>query len=202
MFRVLLAVIAGAAVVVAIVVIGFAVAPLVREGQPAAGGAPCATGGEGHGGQGSRTLRLGRLHKLQEKIETAPTDRIVPPGAADDRQCDLSRRHPVHARLQHGALRLPGRDARALYRSIHRLTSLPDEARVFPCHDYKSPPGRIGFARETTSGAQRTGSIHIPIRDGDTENEFVAMRTQRDAPVHAQADPAVRPVEHERRSPA
>ena len=40
----------------------------------------------------------------------------------------------------------PGGDARTLYRSIHRLTSLPDEARVFLCHDYKAPPGRTEFA--------------------------------------------------------
>src|SRR3990167_4725100 len=73
----------------------------------------------------------------------------------------------------------PGGDARTLYRSIHRLTSLPDEARVFLCHDYKAPPGRTEFAWETTIGAQRTGNIHI--RDDVSEDEFVAMRTQRDA---------------------
>lgn len=73
----------------------------------------------------------------------------------------------------------PGGDARTLYRSIHRLTALPDEARVFLCHDYKAPPGRTEFAWETTIGAQRTGNIHV--RDGVSEDEFVAMRTQRDA---------------------
>lgn len=73
----------------------------------------------------------------------------------------------------------PGGDARTLYRSIHRLTALPDEARVFLCHDYKAPPGRTEFAWETTIGAQRTGNIHV--RDGVSEDEFVAMRSQRDA---------------------
>ena len=73
----------------------------------------------------------------------------------------------------------PGGDARTLYRSIHRLTSLPDEARVFLCHDYKAPPGRTEFAWETTIGVQRTGNIHV--RDGVSEDEFVAMRTARDA---------------------
>lgn len=73
----------------------------------------------------------------------------------------------------------PGGDARTLYRSIHRLTALPDAARVFLCHDYKAPPGRTEFAWETTIGAQRTGNIHI--RDGVSEDEFVAMRTGRDA---------------------
>ena len=73
----------------------------------------------------------------------------------------------------------PGGDARTLYRSIHRLLSLPDEARLFLCHDYKAPPGRTEFAWETTVGAERTGNIHV--REGISEDEFVAMRTQRDA---------------------
>ena len=73
----------------------------------------------------------------------------------------------------------PGGDARTLYRSIHRLTALPDATRVFLCHDYKAPPGRTTFAWETTIGAERTGNIHV--RDGVSEDEFVAMRTARDA---------------------
>jgi glyoxylase-like metal-dependent hydrolase (beta-lactamase superfamily II) len=73
----------------------------------------------------------------------------------------------------------PGGDAATLYRSIHRLLSLPDAARVFLCHDYKAPPGRTEFAWETTIGAERTGNIHV--REGVSEAEFVAMRTQRDA---------------------
>ncbi len=73
----------------------------------------------------------------------------------------------------------PGGDARTLYRSIHRLLSLPDDARLFLCHDYKAPPGRTEFAWETTIGAERTGNIHV--REGISEDEFVAMRTPRDA---------------------
>jgi len=73
----------------------------------------------------------------------------------------------------------PGGDARTLYRSIQRLLSLPDEGRVFLCHDYKAPPGRTEFAWETTIGAERTGNIHV--REGISEDEFVVMRTQRDA---------------------
>ncbi len=73
----------------------------------------------------------------------------------------------------------PGGDARTLYRSIHRLISLPDAARVFLCHDYMAPPGRMAYAWETTIGAERTGNIHI--RDGVSEDAFVAMRTARDA---------------------
>ncbi len=54
----------------------------------------------------------------------------------------------------------PGGDARQLYRSIQRLTALPDAARLYLCHDYKAP-GRDHYAWETTVGAERTGNIHV-----------------------------------------
>ncbi|NVD39942.1 MBL fold metallo-hydrolase [Ensifer sp. HO-A22] len=72
----------------------------------------------------------------------------------------------------------PGGDARQLYRSIRRLMKLPDEARMFLCHDYKAPD-RDHYAWETTVGAERTGNIHV--RDGVSEDEFYKMRTERDA---------------------
>ncbi len=72
----------------------------------------------------------------------------------------------------------PGGDARTLFRSIRRLMALPSEARVFLCHDYKAP-GRDQFVWETTIGDQRTGNVHV--HDGVSEDEFVAMRTARDA---------------------
>ncbi|HET9811013.1 MAG TPA: MBL fold metallo-hydrolase [Sphingomicrobium sp.] len=72
----------------------------------------------------------------------------------------------------------PGGDARQLYRSIRRLTALPDETRVFLCHDYKAP-GRDEFAWETSIGAERSGNIHV--HDGVSEEAFVAMRTSRDS---------------------
>ncbi|MDX1702665.1 MAG: MBL fold metallo-hydrolase [Altererythrobacter ishigakiensis] len=72
----------------------------------------------------------------------------------------------------------PGGDARQLYRSIHRLLSLPDETRLFMCHDYKAP-GRDEFAWESSVAEQRAGNIHV--HDGVSEDEFVAMRTSRDA---------------------
>ncbi|WP_085883497.1 MBL fold metallo-hydrolase [Oceanibacterium hippocampi] len=71
----------------------------------------------------------------------------------------------------------PGGDARTLYRSIRRILALPPETRLFLCHDYKAP-GRDVFAWETTVGEQRARNIHI--RDGITEDAFVAMRTERD----------------------
>jgi glyoxylase-like metal-dependent hydrolase (beta-lactamase superfamily II) len=72
----------------------------------------------------------------------------------------------------------PGGDARQLYRSIRRLLSLPEDTRLFLCHDYKAP-ARDQFAWETTVGEQRRANVHI--HDGVSEDEFVAMRTARDA---------------------
>lgn len=71
----------------------------------------------------------------------------------------------------------PGGNARTLYRSIRRLLELPDETRVFVCHDYQ-PDGRE-LAFESTVGAQRAGNIHV--NDNISEDEFVAMREARDA---------------------
>ncbi|HEY1136059.1 MAG TPA: MBL fold metallo-hydrolase [Xanthomonadaceae bacterium] len=71
----------------------------------------------------------------------------------------------------------PGGDARMLYRSIQRMFALPDDTRVFVCHDYA--PGGRGYACETTIAAQKTGNIHV--RAGIAEDAFVALRTARDA---------------------
>jgi len=70
----------------------------------------------------------------------------------------------------------PGGDARTLYRSARRLLSLPGETRLFMCHDYP-PPGR-GPRWETTVAEERAANIHL--RDGVSEDEFVALRTARD----------------------
>ncbi|GAA08027.1 MBL fold metallo-hydrolase [Acetobacter tropicalis] len=72
----------------------------------------------------------------------------------------------------------PGGDARMLFRSIHRLLKLPEQTRLFLCHDYKAP-GRDTFAWETTVGAERAHNVHV--HDGVTEDDFVKMRTTRDA---------------------
>lgn len=72
----------------------------------------------------------------------------------------------------------PGGDARTLYRSIRRLLALPDETRLFLCHDYKAP-GRDDYRWETTVGEQRRASVHV--HDGISEDDFVAMRERRDA---------------------
>ncbi|NML12479.1 MBL fold metallo-hydrolase [Sphingobium sp. AR-3-1] len=72
----------------------------------------------------------------------------------------------------------PGGDARQLFRSIRRLMQLPDETRLFLCHDYKAV-GRDEYVWETTVGAQRVGNVHV--HEGVSEDDFVAMRTSRDA---------------------
>jgi len=76
----------------------------------------------------------------------------------------------------------PGGDARTLYRSIKRLLALPPETRLFMCHDYKAP-GRDRYAWETTVGEERTNNVHV--KDGVSEEEFVAMRQARDATLAA-----------------
>lgn len=71
----------------------------------------------------------------------------------------------------------PGGDARILYRSIRKvLDTLPAETRLFMCHDY-GPNGRE-IRWETTVGEERAHNIHV--RDGMSEDEFVAMREARD----------------------
>ena len=72
----------------------------------------------------------------------------------------------------------PGGNAGLLYQSIRRLMKLPDDTRVFLCHDYKAP-NRDAFVWETTIGAERTGNVHV--HDGVSEDAFVEMRTKRDA---------------------
>jgi glyoxylase-like metal-dependent hydrolase (beta-lactamase superfamily II) len=71
----------------------------------------------------------------------------------------------------------PGGDAATLYRSINKVLSLPPDTRLYLCHDYQ-PNGRpVRFI--STVAEQRQKNIHV--RDGISEEEFVAMRRQRDA---------------------
>ena len=84
----------------------------------------------------------------------------------------------------------PGGDAVMLYRSIQRLFSqLPDQTRVFICHDYG--PGGRELKCETTLGEQKRSNIHV--RDGIDEGTFVATRSARDAtlPIPALLLPAL-----------
>ncbi len=72
----------------------------------------------------------------------------------------------------------PGGDARLLYRSIQKIFALPDETRLFMCHDYKAP-GRDYFSWETTVADEKANNIHVG--GGVSEDEFVNMRETRDA---------------------
>ncbi|PXA83426.1 MBL fold metallo-hydrolase [Caulobacter sp. D4A] len=76
----------------------------------------------------------------------------------------------------------PGGDARTLYRSIRKVLALPPETRVFVGHDYL-PQGRSDYRWETTVADERAGNIHV--RDGQAEDDFVALRTARDATLAA-----------------
>ena len=72
----------------------------------------------------------------------------------------------------------PGGDARTLYQSIQKLLALPDDTRMFLCHDYL-PESRTEYVWETTVGDQRQHNIHV--HEGISEEEFVTMRETRDA---------------------
>jgi glyoxylase-like metal-dependent hydrolase (beta-lactamase superfamily II) len=71
----------------------------------------------------------------------------------------------------------PGGDAGELFDSIQKVLALPEEMRLFICHDYG--PGGRAIAWETTIGAQRASNIHVG--GGKTREEFIKFRTERDA---------------------
>lgn len=71
----------------------------------------------------------------------------------------------------------PGGDAGILFDSITKVLSLPDEMRLFMCHDYG--PGGREIAWETTVADEKRDNIHVG--DGKTREEFIKFRTERDA---------------------
>ncbi len=71
----------------------------------------------------------------------------------------------------------PGGDAGTLYDSVQKLYALPDDTRMFLCHDYKAP-GRDHFAWESTIGEQKAKNIHL--NTSVNRDEFIKMRTARD----------------------
>ena len=71
----------------------------------------------------------------------------------------------------------PGGDAGELYDSIQKVLSLPDEMRLFMCHDYG--PGGRAIAWETSVAEQKANNIHVG--GGRTREEFIKFRTERDA---------------------
>ncbi|UWR21845.1 MBL fold metallo-hydrolase [Sulfitobacter sp. S190] len=71
----------------------------------------------------------------------------------------------------------PGGDAGELYDSIQKVLSLPDEMRLFMCHDYG--PGGRDIMWETTVAAEKAENIHVG--QGKTREQFVSFREARDA---------------------
>ena len=76
----------------------------------------------------------------------------------------------------------PGGDAHQLWRSIQRLLALPPATRLWMCHDYKAP-GREEYAWQSTVAEQRAHNPHV--KEGTTEEQFVAFRNARDAKLAA-----------------
>jgi len=70
----------------------------------------------------------------------------------------------------------PGGDAGVLYDSIQKVLSLPDDMRLFMCHDY-GPNGR-DIAWETTVGDEKANNIHVG--GGKSREDFIKFRTERD----------------------
>lgn len=71
----------------------------------------------------------------------------------------------------------PGGDAGVLYDSIQTVLSLPDDMRLFICHDYG--PGGRDIAWQTTVAEEKANNIHVGA--GKTREEFIRFRTERDA---------------------
>jgi glyoxylase-like metal-dependent hydrolase (beta-lactamase superfamily II) len=78
----------------------------------------------------------------------------------------------------------PGGDARQLYRSIHKLLTLPKDTKLHLCHDYL-PKGRSEYCWETTVADELEHNVHV--KQNVTEDEFVAMREARDKTLAAPA---------------
>jgi glyoxylase-like metal-dependent hydrolase (beta-lactamase superfamily II) len=72
----------------------------------------------------------------------------------------------------------PGGSAEQMWESIQKILSLPDETRIFTCHDYKAP-GRDEYAWESTVAEQKAKNVHVGA--GNSADDFIRMRTERDA---------------------
>ena len=72
----------------------------------------------------------------------------------------------------------PGGSAEVMWDSVQKILALPDDTRIFTCHDYKAP-GRDDYAWESTVGEQKASNVHVGA--GRSREEFVRLRTERDA---------------------
>lgn len=71
----------------------------------------------------------------------------------------------------------PGGSADQLYDSIQRIYALPDSTRLFMCHDYQ--PGGRELCFVTTVAEQKQSNVQL--RQGTMKQEFLKLRTARDA---------------------
>lgn len=71
----------------------------------------------------------------------------------------------------------PGGSAEALFNSIDKILSLPDETRIFVGHDYKAP-GREDYAWETTVAEQKAKNVHVG--NNTSKEDFIKTRSERD----------------------
>ena len=71
----------------------------------------------------------------------------------------------------------PGCNARSLFQSINKVLSLPANTLLYMCHDYQPGGREVQFV--STVADQRAHNVHV--RNGISEEAFVAMRTKRDA---------------------
>jgi glyoxylase-like metal-dependent hydrolase (beta-lactamase superfamily II) len=70
----------------------------------------------------------------------------------------------------------PGGDAETLYNSLQRILSLPDDTRLYMCHDYM--PGGRELQWESTVGESKANNIHLA---GKSKDEYIDLRCHRDA---------------------
>ncbi|MFZ5655301.1 MAG: MBL fold metallo-hydrolase [Pseudomonadota bacterium] len=75
----------------------------------------------------------------------------------------------------------PGGSAEQLYDSIQRIYAMPEDTRLFMCHDYR--PGDRPLAFETRVGEQKRSNVQINART--TKAEYVAFRKEKDASLPA-----------------
>jgi len=88
-----------------------------------------------------------------------------------------------------GRADFPGGDAGALYDSIQKILALPEDTRLFMCHDYGA--GGREHRHETTVWDEREENIHL--KGKMSRNDYIKLRQTRDKslPVPALLLPAI-----------
>lgn len=72
----------------------------------------------------------------------------------------------------------PGGDAKLLFNSVKKILALPEQTKLYMCHDYAPEEAVVGPRWVTTVGEERAYNKHV--HDGISEARFVEMRTARD----------------------